>query len=97
MAENTYIGIPRDTTFPIQVGGNTLIGLQKLVLFVMEDKTEDQIKYAQECIMKHEYPEEWIEHFAFLSMFIKVLEQTAIDKGIAVEEKLDVDPSQQGG
>lgn len=96
MAENTYIGIPRDAVFPIQVGGNTLIGLQKLVLYVMEDKTEEQIKYAQECIMKNEYPEEWIEHFAFLSMFIKVLEQTAVDKGLAVEEKLE-DPTQQGG
>lgn len=89
MAANTYIGIPRDITFPIEVGGNTLIGLQKLILFIMENKTEEEIKYAHECILKNEYPEEWVEHFAFLSFFIKILEQTAINKGIAIEEKLD--------
>ena len=36
---NTYTAIKRDTTFPIQVGGNTLINLQKLLLYVIEGKT----------------------------------------------------------
>ena len=40
---NTYTAIKRDTTFPIEVGGNTLINLQKLLLYVIEGKTEEEI------------------------------------------------------
>jgi len=61
----TYTAIKRDTTFPIEVGGNTLVNLQKLLLYVIEGKTEDEITKAQEAILKNQYPEEWIEHFHF--------------------------------
>jgi hypothetical protein len=86
---NTYTAIKRDTTFPIEVGGNTLVNLQKLLLYVIEGKTEEQILKAQELIMKNQYPEEWIEHFAFLSFFVRHLEVVAQSKGLTVQEDLD--------
>jgi hypothetical protein len=90
-----YIGIKKDTTFPIEVGGNTLINLQKLILYIVEGKSEAEIKNAQEHILKNEYPDEWMEHFAFLSFFIRHIEQTAHSKGLTVVEKLEDLPSQQ--
>ena len=86
---NTYTAIKRDTTFPIEVGGNTLINLQKLLLYILEGKTEEEIVKAQDLIMKNQYPEEWIEHFAFLSFFIRHLEVVAQSKGLTVQEDLD--------
>jgi hypothetical protein len=90
-----YIGIKKDTIFPIEVGGNTLINLQKLILYVVEGKSEDEIKNAQEHILKNEYPDEWIEHFAFLSFFIRHIEQVAYSKGLTTVEKLEDLPNQQ--
>ena len=93
---NTYTAIKRDTTFPIEVGGNTLINLQKLLLYILEGKTEDEILKAQDHILKNQYPEEWIEHFAFLSFFVRHLEVVAQSKGLTVQEDLDSSTLEDG-
>jgi hypothetical protein len=93
---NTYTAIKRDTTFPIEVGGNTLINLQKLLLYILEGKTEDEIIKAQDLILKNQYPEEWIEHFAFLSFFVRHLEVVAQSKGLTVQEDLDSSTLEDG-
>jgi hypothetical protein len=91
-----YVAIKRDSTFPITVGGNTLINLQKLLLFVLADKTEEDIQLAQEKISKQQWDEDWYEHVAFLSIMIRSIEQAAHEKGLTVEEDLDqVQPTQQ--
>mgnify|MGYP000026157997 FL=1 len=93
---NTYTAIKRDTTFPIEVGGNTLINLQKLLLYVIEGKTEEEITKAQDLILKNQYPEEWIEHFAFLSFFVRHLEVIAHSKGLTVQEELEAPTLEDG-
>jgi hypothetical protein len=91
-----YIGIKRDSTFPITVGGNTLINLQKLLLYILADKTEEDIQLAQEKISKQQWDEDWYEHLAFLSIIIRSIEQAGHEKGLTVEEDLSqVPPSTQ--
>lgn len=85
----TYTGINRDTTFEITVGGNTLINLQKLLLYILADKSEEEIQTAYQKILKKEYDEEWYEHYAFLGYFIAQLEATAKQKGLTIEEELN--------
>jgi hypothetical protein len=89
-----YVSIKRDSTFPITVGGNTLINFQKLLLFIVADKTEEDILLAQEKIAKKEWDEDWYEHVAFISAMIRIMEQTAHEKGLTVEEDLDNVPTQ---
>ena len=89
----TYTAIKRETTFPITVGGNTLINLQKLLLFILADKTEQEIQTAHEKIMKQEFDEDCYEHVAFLSLMINIIERTAHEKGLTVQENLDQDPA----
>lgn len=86
---NTYIGIKRETTFPIIVGGNTLINLQKLLLYILADKTEEEIKQAAEKIQKQQYEEEWHEHYAFLALMISHIERVAHEKGLTEVENLE--------
>ena len=86
---NIYTTIKRDTTFDITVGGNTLINFQSLLLFLLSDKTQEQIDTAREKIMKQEYDEEWYKHFAFITIMINVIERTAHEKGLTVQENLD--------
>lgn len=83
-----YVGIKRDTTFPIIVGGNTLINFQKLLLFLLADKTEEQILEAYDKITKKEFDEEWYEHYAFLALMINHIESVAKQQGLTVEEEL---------
>lgn len=84
-----YKTIKRDSTFPIVVGGNTLINLQKLLLYVIADKSDDELKVAQEKILNKDFSEDWYEHVAFLSFMITAIEKTAHEKGLVVEENLD--------
>lgn len=84
-----YITVKQDVTFPIEVGANTLVNLQKLLLFVLADKTEEDILQAQQKIAKQEWDEDWYEHVAFLSLMIRRIEQVAHEKGLTVEEDLD--------
>lgn len=85
----TYTGIKTDSTFQITVGGGTLVNLQKVLLYILADKTEDEIQEAYEKILEKKFDEEWIEHYAFLAAMINVIETTAREKGLAVIENLD--------
>lgn len=89
-----YVTIKPNTTFPIEVGGNTLINLQKLLLYILSDKTQEDIELAKEKIFKQEWSEDWYEHVAFLSLMIRKIEQVAHEKGLTVEEDLDKVPTQ---
>lgn len=90
MAENnTYIGIKADTTFPIQVSGKMLTHLQKLLLYLLVDKSQEEIEKAHKMILENKFEEEWYEHFAFLSYLITHIEQTAHTNGHTVVESLN--------
>jgi hypothetical protein len=84
-----YVGIKTDSTFPIVVGGNTLVNLQKLLLYLIFDKTEDEIHTAIDKIMKKEFDEEWYEHYAFIAFMIAHIESVAKEKGLTVIEELN--------
>ena len=89
----TYTTIKADVTFDITVGGNTLISLQKLLLFLLADKTEQEIQEAYQKITNKDFEEEWIQHYAFLAYMIQYIEKTATEKGLASIEDLDKDPT----
>jgi hypothetical protein len=91
----TYTGIKTESTFPITVGGGTLVNLQKLLLYILADKTEQEINEAFEKILKKQFDEEWIEHYAFLAAMINVIESAAREKGLTVEENLDEQSNKQ--
>lgn len=84
-----YVGIKTDTTFPIIVGGGTLVNLQKLLLYLLSDKTEEEILTAIEHIQKKEFTEEWYEHYAFVAFMINHIETVARDKGLTEIEELN--------
>jgi len=90
----TYTTIKSDVTFDITVGGNTLISLQKLLLFIISNKSEEEIKEAYEKIIKKDFDEEWIEHYAWLAYMIQYLERIAVEKGLSTQEDL-IEPTKQ--
>lgn len=87
----TYTGIKRDTTFSIIVGGNTLVSLQKLLLSVVADKSQEELAIATEKIKAQQWDEDWYEHLAFLSAMIYQMETKAKELGLTVEEQIPDD------
>lgn len=85
----TYTTIKADTTFDITIGGSTLISFQKLLLFLLADKTEDEIQEAYQKIINKDFDEEWVQHYAFLAYMIQYIERVAGEKGLALQENLD--------
>jgi|694.fasta_scaffold14722_7 hypothetical protein len=86
---STYTTIKNDVIFDITVGGNTLVSFQKLLLFLIADKTEEDIKEAYEKIVKRDFEDEWVEHYAFLAYMIQYMEKIAVEKGLADQTDLD--------
>jgi len=91
----TFKTIKGEVTFDITVGGYTLINFQKLLLFLLADKTEQEIQDAYQKIMNKEFDEDWIEHYAFVAYMIQYLERTAVEKGLATEEELKEPPTKE--
>jgi len=84
-----YVGIKTDATFPIMVGGGTLVNFQKLLLFLLSDKTQDEIETAFRKILNKEFDEQWYEHYAFVAYMINHIESVAKEKGLTVIEELN--------
>lgn len=84
-----YTTIKANVTFDITVGGSTLISMQKLLLFLLSDKTEKEIQDAYQKIINKDFDEDWIQHYAFLAYMIQYIERTASEKGLADQEDLD--------
>lgn len=92
----TFTTIDRNSTFPITVGGNTLVHLQKLVLFIVADKTPEELALAGDKIRAQQWDEDWYEHLAFLSTLIVQMEAEARDRNLLIQEELkDDDTTQQ--
>lgn len=87
----TYTAIKRDSTFPITIGGNTLVSLQKLLLEIVADKSPEELETAAQKIKAQQWDEDWYEHLAFLSTLIVQIESKAKELGLTVEEEIPDD------
>jgi hypothetical protein len=86
---STFTSIKTDTTFDITIGGSTLVSFQKLLLFLLADKSEAEIQEAYQKIINKDFEEEWVQHYAFLAYMIQYIERVAASKGLSVEETID--------
>ena len=99
----TYTGIKTESTFPITVGGGTLVNLQKLLLYILADKTEEEINEAFEKILKKQFDEEgnlvenlpgtrW--HYGLIAQELKeVLDTNNLDAAMWAVDGFETDPN----
>ena len=77
--------IPKDALIPIQVGAGFLQRLQKALIFLAADRTEEQIELLQEKIQKGLVEEgSWMYHFETIQTLVSNIEQTAVEKKLTV-------------
>lgn len=77
--------IPKDARIPIEVGSGFLQRIQKMLIFMIENRTEEEIEELRKHIENNTVPENtWMYHYQTLQTFILIVEQTAIDKKLTV-------------
>ncbi len=83
--------IKKDAITSINVGTGFLSSLQKLLMFILENKTEEEINnYTNELSlhksMTDQFSETWMDHLKVVSVLISTIEKQMIDEG-KIEEK----------
>jgi hypothetical protein len=83
MSEIHYL--PKDAVVPVEVGAGLLFRLQKLLLFLVHDKTKEELEELKERVEKNDVPEDsWMFHYITIHSFITIVEHQAMTKKITV-------------
>jgi hypothetical protein len=76
-----------DVLIPIEVSGSFLQRIQKLSMFMIEDKTEEELEILKEHFINDTVPADtWMYHYETVAGLIKGTEDSAI-KNKLVQEK----------
>jgi hypothetical protein len=85
--------IKKDATTDITIGTGFLGALQKLLYFILADKTEEELSKYKEEVEKHKTvqetcSQEWMDHVKVLSVFISSVEKKMIDENKTEEKEM---------
>ena len=85
--------IKKDAKTSIEVGTGLLECLQKLLIFLVNGKTEQEIESFKQQSEKHtsikdKYDEEWMDHFKIISTLAASIEKKFVDE--KQTEELDI-------
>jgi hypothetical protein len=85
--------IKKDAKATIEVGTGLLECLQKLILFLVNDKTQEQLKSFEEQSQKHssiqdKYDEEWMDHLKIVTALAAIIEKQFVD--LKLTEEIDI-------
>lgn len=89
MSEIEVPHIAKDAIIPVNIGPGYLQRLHKLLLFLIEDKTPEELKSLEDNIKTNTIPEDnWQYHFHTIQVFVSMVEQIAIDKKLTIMKKV---------
>lgn len=75
--------IPKTALIPIEVGSGYLQRLQKLLIYMLDDKTPEEIENLKQNLINNKVAEDsWEYQYQTVQTLIITIEQTAIEKGI---------------
>jgi hypothetical protein len=84
-------GLKSDAIVNLPIGSSFYVKLKELLVFLAEDKTDDQIKEFETAINeKKEITEEWMAHLFTVVLLVRAIEDKAEETGLLT----DVDVSQ---
>lgn len=81
--------IKKDAQIPIIIGTGFLSRLQQALLFLVDNKSNEELDTLTEHIKNENIPiDTWMYHFETISLIIREIETNAIKKGLT--EEMDV-------
>ena len=82
--------IPKDALIPIDIGAGYLERLHKMLVFLLHDKTKEQVEEFNTLLKSNSIPEDtWMYHYHTIQTFIVMVEDIAIKKGITTIKNLN--------
>lgn len=85
--------IKKDAKINIEIGTGFLQKLQKLMMYVVADLKEEDVKRYSEESKSYDaavgFSEEWMEHLTTISILIKEIEEKAETQGAVYEKDID--------
>ncbi len=76
--------IPKDKTIPVEIGTNMLFLLQKVMIFMLADKTKEELDELTQAAADKNVPEDsWMAHYVTIHTLVQGIEEAAMIKGIA--------------
>lgn len=90
MNENiTYI--KADALVPVTIGAGYLERLQKLALYILEGKSDEELATFKNNLTAQTIDENsWEFHYETVGMLIKTVELVAVDMALTEEQKIDL-------
>lgn len=81
--------IPKDALVPVEIGAGVLFRLQKLLMFLLDGRSKEELQELQDHVKERTVPEDsWMYHVHTVHLMISTIEQTAIDKKIVTYKKV---------
>lgn len=87
-------GLKKDAVVLLPIGTSFYIKLKELLVFLAEDKTEDQIKDFEVAISeKKEINEEWMAHLFTVVLLVRAIEDKAEETGLIEDVEITLPDS----
>jgi hypothetical protein len=84
MSENKIEVMPLDAVVGIQVNGAFLTRVQTCLMYLLKDKSQEELKAASEAIKAQSHTEDWQFHYETLGILINDIERAAKESGVTV-------------
>ena len=82
--------IKKDAVINISIGSSFFQKLQSILLYITEDKTDEELnQFKSLCEKKEEFPEPWMDHLYTMIVIIKELENSAELNDMIISSSID--------
>jgi len=87
-------GLKKDAVVNLPIGTSFYVKLKELLVFLAEDKTDDQIKEFETTIVeKKEITEEWMSNLFTVVLLIRAIEDKAEESGLLEDKEVTLQDS----
>ena len=87
-------GLKKDAVVNLPIGTSFYVKLKELLVFLAEDKTDDQIKEFETAIVeKKEITEEWMSNLFTVVLLIRAIEDKAEESGLLEDKEVTLPDS----
>lgn len=87
--------IKKEAVINVPITTGLLQKLQQLIVFFVEDKTEEQLEQFKTIVQSSEkaFTEDWMQHLYIISSFVSVIENEAFKQGHTYDSEVSDDIS----
>jgi FPC/CPF motif-containing protein YcgG len=84
MSENKIEVMPLDAIVDIKVNGAFLTRVQACLMYLLKDKTQEELQAASEAIKAQTHTQDWEFHYETLGILINDIERAAKESNVTV-------------